>query len=359
MERVTSGLVSVRAIIRSAVLAGSLMLSPFLCAQDTPEEFEAMSEHEPNQAQSEPGVIDDCDWYLENQPIQEQSQEVFRSWSCHTFRWFDSWWGDDHEFREDQVNGWAMAGVDYRKYDGLGGKLRLKVRAPLPNMDKRWDVWLGRVDEENYVSGTSAQDRNFYNPGVGARGDEDSWMLGLGKRRRNPRRGWDWSVGARLRWPPEPYAKVSWFAHKQFSEDTDVRFRQTFFWRSDEGFGTSSRGDLMWTIDPSDILRWEGIAKVSEDTEGTRWYFGQTWYHLLGNGSAYSLLVFAKGETEEEVEFRDGGVSFTWRFPFTRDYLWLAVGPSITWPREELEEERELNLGFGVWLEMEFGNWRY
>ena len=34
--------------------------------------------------------IDQCDWTLENQELQEQTREIARSWSCHTFRWFDS-----------------------------------------------------------------------------------------------------------------------------------------------------------------------------------------------------------------------------------------------------------------------------
>ena len=303
--------------------------------------------------------IDFCDWYLENQPVQEQSQEVLRSWSCHTFRWFDSWWGDEHQFKADEVNGWAMAGFDYRKYDDFSARLRLRVRAPLPNMDDRFDVMLGRVDEENFVSDTTAHDRSFYNPGLIDRGDDPSWMLGLGKKRRKARRGWDWSVGARLRWPPEPYAKVSWFTHKQYNEDTDVRFRQTFFWRSEEGFGTTSRADLLWAVDADDISRWEGIVRFSEDTEGARFYYGHSWYHLLGNGSTWTLLSFVSGETGEDVEVQDGGFNLSWRFPFTRDYLYLSMGPSITWPREELDEKRELNLGFGIWLEMEFGNYRY
>jgi hypothetical protein len=31
----------------------------------------------------------------------------------------------------------------------------------------------------------------------------------------------------------------------------------------------------------------------------------------------------------------------------------------VTWPRELLEEERDMSLGFGLWLEMEFGDWRW
>jgi hypothetical protein len=39
--------------------------------------------------------------------------------------------------------------------------------------------------------------------------------------------------------------------------------------------------------------------------------------------------------------------------------MYLSFGPSLTWPREYLDEKREASLGFGVWIEMQFGNWRY
>jgi hypothetical protein len=39
--------------------------------------------------------------------------------------------------------------------------------------------------------------------------------------------------------------------------------------------------------------------------------------------------------------------------------MYLSIGPSVTWPRYELHEKREMSLGFGVWIEMEFGEWQY
>jgi hypothetical protein len=306
----------------------------------------------------EPGV-DECDWTLEGQPVQEQSQEVVRSWSCHTFRWFDSWWGDEEDFREDEVNGWITAGTSYRDYDGLDPRLRLRVHAPLPNLDKRWDIMLGRFDEDAYLSDTESQDRTFYNQGVVGRDDDAQWLLGLGKKRRNKRQGWDWSAGVRLRLPPRPYVKLSYFWNRQPSEDTDLRLRQTFFWNSDKGFGTTSRGDYSWGINASDVMRWEAVGTVHEESEGTRWFLGQTWYHLFGEHGSFAFLVFGKGETSHEVGLHDAGFNFTWRRPFTREWMYLSMGPSLTWPREKREEDRELNVGFGLWLEIEFGAWRY
>lgn len=306
------------------------------------------------------GVFEDqCDWNLSNPHFQEDSQEVLRGVTCHTFRWFDGLFGDDIDYPEHEVNGLLLVGADYTEYDGFDPRMRFRVRAPLPNMSSRWDLMLGRGDEDAFIQDQQAQDQTFYNPGVINRGSEDSWLLGLGHRRNKGRKGWDWSVGVRLRLPLVPYVKTQWSYNKRFSDRSDLRFRQTFFWRSDDGFGTTSRGDYALGLDATNVMRWEGVATISEETEGTDWFLGQTWYHLLGDDGAFSILAFMRGETDRPVSMKEYGFNFIWRKPFTRDWLYLSLGPSVTWPRFKPEEKREMSLGFGAWIEMEFGNWTY
>ena len=340
--------------------AGSVLAQAPVESVDDPVLAEAAADRMPTDPdESVEQARDACDRREADEELQEEAQDLLRSWSCHTFRWFDSWWGSEHEFDESEVSGWMLAGAEYRKYDGFDPRLRLKVRAPLPNLSKRWDIWLGRLDEEAYISDTDPRDDQFYNSGLVDRGDDEAWLLGMGHRRGRGRQGWDWSVGVRLRLPPEPYAKLSWLHRRQLTPDTDMRFRQTFFWRSDDGFGTTSRVNVTTRLGARDVLLWEGIGRITEETQGVKWFTGNTWYHLLQNGSAISLLTFVEGETDRPVGVTDGGFQLTWRRPFTRDWMYLAMGPSLTWPRRRPEDEREANLGFGVWIEMEFGDWRY
>ena len=303
---------------------------------------------------------DACDRSFNLEEIQEQTRETLRSWSCHSFRWFDGLFGDSEDFDENAINGWIIAGAEQREYYGFDPRLRVRVRAPLPNMNRRWDIILGRVDETSYVSDTQADDQTFFNPGVvNQQDDEGEWLLGLGHRGRAKKKGWDWSAGVRLRTPPRPYAKLQYYYNKPFSDKTDFRFRQTFFWREDQGFGTTSRGDFAHQLDHSNVLRLEGLATKSDVTEGFQWYAGHTWYHRIEGEKGFSLLAFIRGETDHPVPLREYGLNFIWRRPFTRDWLFLSMGPSVTWPRELVQEKREMSLGFGVWLEMEWGDWRY
>lgn len=329
-----------------AVLPGSLLA----------ENAEAPAEPDPTEV-----PVDACDRDPDHHELQEQSREVLRSWSCHSFRWFDSWWGDSKDFPENEVRGWMIAGAEYRQYDGFDPRLRIRVRAPLPNLNERWDIILGRVDETSYVSDTQTDDTQFFNPGaVNQQDQEAEWLLGLGHRGKGSRKGWDWSAGVRLRVPPRPYAKLQYYYNKDFSENTSLLFRQTFFWRSDDGFGLTSRGEVTQEIDPGNHLRYEGIITHSEETLGNEWYFGTTWYHQFAGKNGLSLLAFANGETEAEVPLKEYGFNLIWRRPFTREWMYLSMGPSVTWPREFITEKREMSLGFGVWIEMEFGaEWRY
>ncbi|MEJ2533919.1 MAG: hypothetical protein P8008_00190 [Gammaproteobacteria bacterium] len=303
-------------------------------------------------------TIDPCEWDLSD-PLQEDARELVRGTTCYTFRWFDSLFGDEVDYPEEQVNGLVTVGGAYRQYDGFDSRFRFRVRAPLPNLDNRWNIFLGRGDDDALISDTDTQDPTFYNPGIANRDEEDSLLLGLGRGRRGGHRGWDWSVGVRLRTPPVPYVKTHWFYYKAFSDNADFRFRQTFFWRDDDGFGTTTRGDYAWSIGPKDAIRVEAFATASEVTDGAEWYVGHTWYHLVNDRGAFSLRSFVNGETGAEVELNEFGFDFIWRQRFTRDWLYLSIGPSVTWPRYRAEEERELSLGFGAWLEMEFGQWVY
>lgn len=305
--------------------------------------------------------MDACDRLQGIQDVARTTQEMLRSWSCHSFRWFDGLFGDEHEFDESKVSGRMTLGAEYTEYREFDPRLRLRVRAPLPNLSSRWDLLLGRVDEDAFIRDTQPEDTAVYNPGLVPRDEDDTeWLLGLGHRREDWRKGWDYSAGIRLRASPRPYVKAQYHYNQPFNERTDLRFRQTFFWRSNEGFGTTSRGDLSHELGLRDVLRWEAVATVSEEREGLFWYAGQTWYHLFEEGTnAISLLAFIRGETRDEVPLEEFGFNLLWRRPLDGEWLYLSAGPSLTWPRYREEESRDMSLGFGVWIELQYGDYSY
>jgi len=300
-----------------------------------------------------------CDPNYSEPYWQEDTQEFFRGVSCHTFRWIDGLFGDEIDYPEESVNGLVTVGGSWNEYEGFDSRLRFRVRVPLPNWDNRWSLLFDRGDDNAIISDTDTQSATFYNPGLINRQSDDSLLLGLGGRPRDGSRGWDWSVGAKLRSTPVLYVRSRWNYYRAYSPETDLRFRQTFFWRNDDGFGATARADLTHALNEQDVVRLESVVTYAEESAGAEWYIGHTWYHLMRDRRAFSLLTFATGESDGPVSMRNAGFNFIWRQNLTRDWIWISYGPSITWPRFEPEDKRELTLGFGVWVEMEFGNWSY
>lgn len=305
----------------------------------------------------ETGEIDEC----YDAPDAEKWPEYTRAWlftfSCRTVRGADSWFGQEEDFREDHFGGLLILGAEWDEYDGFDPKLRFRLRTDLPNVSSRVNAFIGRVDEEAEITDQRRQGSRPLSEEYG--NDDPSWLLGLGYRRpRERNRGWDWDVGVRLRVPPRPYVRTRYRIMHRFDDDTSLQARQTFFWRQDRGFGTTSHLDLGQQVSPRDHVRWESVATWSEETIGVEWFSGVTWYRQIDGPSGVALLSFARGETDAPIDVYEYGFELTWRRPMGRPWMFISFGPTLTWPRERIEEKREMSFGFAVFTEIAFGEWR-
>ncbi|MBE9550265.1 MAG: TonB-dependent receptor [Proteobacteria bacterium] len=284
-------------------------------------------------------------------------QESFSSGVCQAIRWVDNLFGDTYSFNEDEVSGRIALGLEYRQYDDFNYHGRFHVRAPLKNLNSKFNLFFGRVDENAYISDTQPNLPGSFHDGIF--GEDESWLLGLGYRQtKYKNRGFSFSAGVKL--PFDPYAKARYRYDKSFNDKQFMRFRQTFFWRSERGFGTTSRLNLFHRTNSGNLLRWDNTMTIAEnDIEGVKWFTGGTLYHRLHDNHAISMQAFINGETKEEVHIQDYGLRMIWRRPIGREWLFIEVGPSITWPREKLLEEREMSLGFSILVEMQFGDYKY
>ncbi len=180
--------------------------------------------------------------------------------------------------------------------------------------------------------------------------------MGLGYNNRGgTRKGWDYSIGLRLRTPVRVYVKARYRTEVQLGANALLRYRQTLFWRDGTGFGTTSHIDTRRNLSTDNLLRWELIGTVSESTQGPQWFTGNTWYHRLSDQTGISLLTFAKGETDHEVPLHEYGFELTWRRKLAREWLYINVGPSLTWPKLYASQQRESSKGFAVLMDFEFG----
>lgn len=303
----------------------------------------------------EDAAEDNCD----QQPTDRSTMEVVQSgtfeYSCRAVRWFDSLFGDDHDFREEEMYGRVSLGTAWNQYDGLHPSLRFRLRTDLPNVSSQWNAFIGRVDEEDFIRNTETTQDSAFRRGIND-SEQPEWLFGLGYKSRKPGEpGWDFGAGIRLRFPPEPYVRATYQRDWRLATNHDLRFRQTVFARYHKGYGTTTSIDTARELSENDILRFEVIGTLADYTEGVDWWAAHTWYHRLAPQRGISLRSFARGRTEGEVNLTEYGFELSWRRQLNREWLFLNAGPTLTWPRYRADEKRQASWGVAVLLEMDFG----
>jgi hypothetical protein len=277
---------------------------------------------------------------------------------CLTSARFDGFFGNarfDDEYQA--THGSVAVGTQWDERDHWDPSLRFRVSLRLPQLSERFNAFIGRLDPDEYV--TDARDDFDTLPRQFAGEPDDQLLLGLGYRQPGRRGGYfDGSVGAKFDWPPEPYAKGAYHLTLPFLDRNLLRINETIFWREDEGFGTTARLDIDRLLTEAFLVRWTGSGTFSEDTEGVRWYSTVTLYQNLGSVRAFAYQAAISGETDHEVDIGDYGFRVIYRRRLHRDWLFLELRSSITWPRETLLERREPNWGAGAAVELQFGERR-
>jgi hypothetical protein len=277
---------------------------------------------------------------------------------CQSSMWFDGFFGDD---RADEIYGTTGGRVSthlyWTEYDDFDPKLRFRAHYVLPNLDNKVDAFVGRETRDEYLTDT----RDPSDPGNPFFGldDEEELLVGLGySPDRRPDRRLRFSVGANLRWPPEPYAKVNYRRIFELDQLSLLRWRQTVFWELEDQLGTTTNLDLERRLGASFLLRWAINGTISGITDGIDWWTNLTLYQSLSSRRALAYTVWSTGETLAEVPLNETGIRVVYRQRIARDWLFVDVGPSVSWPRWVPEDLREPSWGAVIGAEMLFGSWR-
>lgn len=266
---------------------------------------------------------------------------LYRS-TCSTAVWFDGFFGSvrfDDEYQA--THGSLTVGALWDERNHWDPSVRFRVQMQLPQMNDRLNAFVGKVDPEEYVS----EQRDDFDtlPRQLGRENDDEVLFGLGYSQPGRRGGhFDTSVGTRLDSPKEAYAKGTYRIALPLQERNLLRLRETVFWEDRERLGATTRFDLERLFTDDLLARWTGSATFTQETEGVRWFSHVTLYQNLRNGRALSYQVGLAGESDREVPITDYGLRVIYRRTiFDRDWLFLELRSSVTWPRENLLERRE------------------
>ena len=135
-----------------------------------------------------------------------------------------------------------------------------------------------------------------------------------------------------------------------------LRLRESIFWEESERLGATTRFDLERLFTDDLLARWTGSATFTQETGGVHWSSQLTLYQNLHDGRALSYQVGITAESDSEVPITDFRLRVIYRRSISdREWLFLELRSNITWPRENLLERREANIGAGAALEMMFG----
>jgi hypothetical protein len=303
-------------------------------------------------------VCEAPDFETDDPKLLDTTQIRIEQFVYGTSRWFDGLFGEsDVECAGNVSRGMVSTGLRFDERDGAKFRARFRASVALPAINRRANLIVGRGDVDRFVEGTD--DENIQTlPERFNSFDEDEFLVGLGYSRNvGLRKGWDFGVGVKLGIPLDPYAKARYHLNPVVNELMLWRLTPQVFWQESRGAGVS----LSSTVDVAMAEDWmlrNSITMVEdEESEGMEWSTKLTGFHNLDELSAYAFSVFASGETDAEVPLLDYGFELRYRRRILREWFFIELLGSLSYPREFLIEERERNLGVSVTFELQFGEW--
>lgn len=339
---------------------------PIISSSNT-QSSDAQNENSEGHRTTEQALFIETDTKLDSRCKREAESEEWldrmragtHSRMCYGASWLDGLFGDDERFQGENFSGKVSLGFKEDEVEGLDPRLRVRIRAKLPNVSNRFDAFLGRVEEDSFISNTEVAQDRLTNVGLRSTNDEDSeWLVGLGYRRpTKDHNGFDFSVGAKLSSGFSPYAKVAHRYLFQTRDDRYTRSTQTVFWRENEGYGVSSNLEYTRFIGRQNIAVLQGSVKYTEELSQWEWFTDATWHHSITDKRGISGSVYARGLEDSAVTVPEFGTTLTYVRPVLREWLYMELGVDFRWEREDFQTEYKSAARVGIQFEMLLGDY--
>lgn len=304
------------------------------------------------------------DYQCEQSPASDEMVDRIRASAhtrlCNTAGWLDGLFGDQERYPGENFRGKISIGFKEDEIEGLDPRVRVRIKTKLPNVSKRFDAFLGRVEEDSFISNTEVSEDRVNNVGLRSANDQDSeWLIGLGYRRPGSvQNGWDYSVGAKISSGFQPYAKGAYRTLNKFGDHSFLNTTQTFFWRREDGFGVSSTAEYTRLIGDRNIWVNHASLKYTEEEDQVEWFADTRWHHSLSKTRGVSSSLYLRGETENEVTVPEYGVTFTYIQPLWRDWIYVETGLDLRWERQtRAQSSYKSAVRFGIQFEMLLGDY--
>jgi hypothetical protein len=286
-------------------------------------------------------------------PLDESRRRLSETF-CSATLWFDGLFGGIPNVENARsVTGRVELSGLHTEFDGMDGRVRLRLKYELPNLERRVALYLGREDSDVVAD---RQEGFAIRSAVFGLQNEDEWLAGLGY---SPPGRYlkriDFGVGARVKSAPEVFVRAR-YRRNFFLGASDVwRFRETWFYENRDHFGATTSLDWDRVLRPDLLFRWGNIGTISQGSEGLEWRTAMVLYKNLRGARAVAAELFERGATDAEVKIREFGARAIYRQPVGAPYLFGDLIVGYTWPRELPGQKREGSMMMGIGVELLFG----
>jgi hypothetical protein len=293
----------------------------------------------------------------EEEPWLDRTQNRLYHTTCRAATWFDGFFGSkSYDYDHSETYGRLGMSALWDQRDNWDQKVRFRARGALPALEDKTELIFGKGDEQEMIEDRQGAHYDSL-PGAFSSPEDDSVLLGLGYGGGGIERGFRFSVGARISAPVDPYVKATYRRAWSLSDRDFLKARPVIYWRGQDGFGSSINVDLDHLISDNLMLRFGNWANAAQtqDVKGLQWSSSLILFQGLSNRKALTYKALVVGETKAEVPIQNYGFEVRYRQRIARKWLFMEIGTSVTWPREFLVEERNVNWGASIGLEMYFG----
>lgn len=275
---------------------------------------------------------------------------------CGAIAWFDGFFGNPrYELGGTKTYGRISTSMFWDERNGFEPNVRFRAKYALPTLKRRTRLIVERGNQDEILQDREIQTDTI--PGAFNEVDDDL-LVGLGYRRnKGLKRGFDFSSGVKVRSTPELYSKAKYARAWELTDTTLFRLNPIVYWKSEEGFGSTLRAITDQLLTDTVIMRWTNTVNASEEeeVEGFALSSALQFYQALPNRKALNYRAFFFGQTRADVKWQNYGFEVRYRQRILRKWLFLELISTLTWPRFQLDEDRESNVGVGAGLQMFFG----
>jgi hypothetical protein len=304
----------------------------------------------------EEGALNPCTVTRLDEKFIDRAQRWLYETVCATSLWFDGLFGEDENLRAAlDTNGRVELTVVHSQFDGTSVKMRGVLRTDFPNLDKRIHAFLGRSDEDEFISDRT--DRLTLRSQFIDVETNEGWLAGFGYGLPGSyKQKTDFRVGGKLGSEPKIFAQARHRRNWVVDRQNLFRFRETAFWTNRDGWGSTTAFDYDHIFRRAVLFRWANVGTITEETEGFAWRTATLLYQDLVGHRAIAYELFLRGLTDAEVQIRDyGGRAIYRQSLLGRNWLVGEAVLGYSWPQEELHEPREGSILVGLGIELHFG----